>query len=77
MNKIRNLVEGKKSQIAGQTVNKTVYKCVHIEWRLKAAYQEERLLKWKEHFKNLLGKLLDITEKSFIYIVIFICIYNI
>ena len=31
--------------------------------RLKAASQEERLLKWKEHFKKLLGKPPEITDK--------------
>ena len=31
--------------------------------KLKATSQEERLQKWKEHFKNLLGNPPEITDK--------------
>ena len=31
--------------------------------KLKADNQEERLQKWKEHFKNVLGKPPEITDK--------------
>ena len=31
--------------------------------KLKATSQEERLQKWKEYFKNLLGNLSKITDK--------------
>ncbi len=31
--------------------------------KLKAANQEERLQKWKEHFKNLLGNPPEVTDK--------------
>ena len=30
---------------------------------MKAVNQEERLMEWKEHFKNLLGNPLEITDK--------------
>ena len=33
--------------------------------KLKAASQEERRHKWKEHFRNLLGSPFEITEKPF------------
>ena len=31
--------------------------------KLEAAIQQERLLKWKEHFKNLLGNFPEISDK--------------
>ena len=31
--------------------------------KLKTARKEERLQRWKEHFKNLLGNSSDITDK--------------
>ena len=31
--------------------------------KLKAASQEERLLKWKEHFTNLLGNHPEVNDK--------------
>ena len=31
--------------------------------KLKAASQEDRIQKWKEHFKNLLGNFRKVTDK--------------
>ena len=35
----------------------------HLKSKPKAVYLEERLQKWKEHFKNLLRKPPEITDK--------------
>ena len=34
-----------------------------VRAKLKAASQEERLLRWKEHFKDLLENSPDVTDK--------------
>ena len=34
-----------------------------VRAKLKAAHQEERIQKWKEHFKNLLGNFPKVTGK--------------
>ena len=45
------------------TVNEVTGRKSTLRAKLKTACQEERLLKWKEHFKNLLGNSSEITEK--------------
>ena len=62
MDKIRNSVENRQSWIAWQTINEVNRKKRTLRTKLKAASQEERLLKWKEHFENLLGNALEITN---------------
>ena len=37
--------------------------------KLKPTNQEERIYLWKQHFKNLLGKSTQITNKSFTIII--------
>ena len=37
--------------------------------KLKAAGQEERIQKWKEHFKNLLGKSVKVTDEPIMKII--------
>ena len=70
MNRIRNLVEDRQSRFACQTVSGARGKKSTSWAKLKAANQEERLQKWKEHFKNLLGNPPEITNihtKEIIY----------
>ena len=55
LNKIKNSVEDRQSQIAWPTVNKVSGRESTSRAKVKAASQEERLQKWKESFKNLLG----------------------
>ena len=43
---------------------KLVESIAHLNQKLKATYQEKRLEKWKEHFKNLLGNPPEVTEKK-------------
>ena len=62
INKIRNLVEDRKLQLAWQTVNEVSWRKSTPRARLKAATQEEKLDQWKEHFKNLLRNPSEITN---------------
>ena len=43
--------------------NIQIYGCICVQKHLKVASQEERPLKWKEHFKYLLGNPSEITNK--------------
>ena len=49
--------------MAWQTVNEVSGRKSMLRIKLKVASQEERLQKWKEHFKNLLGNPPEITDK--------------
>ena len=53
-NKIRNWEEYRKLRIALQTVNQVNRRKSISKAKLKPVSQEERIQKWKEHFKNLL-----------------------
>ena len=55
---IRNSVADRQFRNVWQTVNE-----VRKRAKLKAACQEERILIWKEDFKNLLGKSPKVTDK--------------
>ena len=63
INKVRNLVEDRHSWIVWQTVNQVIKRKSTSRAKLKTAGQEERLHLWKEHFKNLLGKSLKVTDE--------------
>ena len=63
INKIRNLVEEKESRLAWQTINEVSGRKNISRSKLKAVRQEEWLQKWKEHFKNMLGDIPEITDK--------------
>ena len=63
IDKMRYSVEDRKSQIAWQTVNEVKRRKSTSRAKLKCANQKEKLLKWKEHFKNLLGNSPEITDK--------------
>ena len=65
INKIRNLVEDRQSWISWQTVNELSWRKSKSRTKLEAVSQEKRLLKWKEHFKNLFESPPEITDKSF------------
>ena len=65
INKIRISVEDRQSRIAWHIVNKFRGRKGTSRTKLKAASQEERFQKWKEHFKNLLGN----TQKSMIKLI--------
>ena len=45
-------------------VNEMSRKKSSLRAKLKATSQEERLQKWKEYFKYLLGNILEVTDKS-------------
>ena len=47
-----------------------------LKLKLKATSQEDKLLKWKEHFKNLLGNLPEITNKPTQKIILVIMIFG-
>ena len=68
INKVRNLVENRQSQIAWQTVNENKRKST-LRAKLKVGSQEEQIQMWKEHFKNLFGKPLKVTDKAITKIV--------
>ena len=64
INRIRNSVEDRQSQLAWPTVNEVNGRKSTSRAKLKAANQEERLHNWKEHVKNLLRNSLDKTIKE-------------
>ena len=59
----KNSVEDRQVRLAWQAVNEINGKKSLSRPKLKATSQEERLLKWKEHFKNLLGNQHEIMDK--------------
>ena len=63
MNKIRNSVEDRQSRIAWQTFNEMSREKSNSNAILKAANQKERIQMWKEHFKKLLVKCPNDTDK--------------
>ena len=58
---MRNSVDGR--QLTWKTINEVSRRKSNSKANLKTASQEERLQKWKVHFKNLLGKSSKITDK--------------
>ena len=63
INKIRDSVEGRLSRIVWQTLNGVSKRKSTARAKLKAAWQEERILMWKQPFKNLSGYSPKITEE--------------
>ena len=61
--KTKNSVEDRQSRMACQTVNEVSRKSTS-RGKLKLAGQEESNHRWKEHFKNQLGKPPEITVKT-------------
>ena len=61
--KAKSKSEDRQSQIAWQTVNEGNRRKSTLRAKLKVASQEERIQKWKEHFKNLLGNSTKVTDK--------------
>ena len=62
IDKIRDSVEDRQSRIAWQTINE-VSRRNTAKAKLKAANRQERIKLWKQHFKNLLGNPLKITQE--------------
>ena len=63
IDKIRDSVEDRQSRIAWQTLNEVSRRKSTAKAKLKAASQEERIKLWEQHFKNLLGNPLKITDE--------------
>ena len=58
-----NSVEDRQSRIAWQAVNEVSRRKSASGEKLNVACQEEILMKWKEHFKNLIRNPLEISYK--------------
>ena len=56
-------MEDRQSRIAWQTINKVSRRKSTAKAKLKAASQQERVKLWEQHFKNLLGNPLKITDE--------------
>ena len=63
INNIRDSVEDRQSRIAWQTVNEFSRRKSTVRAKLKAASQEEQIHLWKQHFENLLGRPLKVTDE--------------
>ena len=63
IDKIRDSVEDRQSKIAWQTINKVSRRKSTAKAKLKAANQQERVKLWKQHFENLLGNPLKVTNE--------------
>ena len=63
MDKIRDSVEDRQSRIAWQTINEVSRRKSTAKAKLKAASQQEGVKLWEQHFKNLLGNPLEITDE--------------
>ena len=56
INKIKFSVEDRQYQLAWLTIKDVSERKSSSRAKLRFASKEERLQKWKEHYKNLLGK---------------------
>ena len=63
IDKIRDSVEDRPSRIAWQTINEVSGRKSTVKAKLKAAYQQERIKLWKQHFENLLGNPPKVTHE--------------
>ena len=63
IDKIRDSVEDRQSRIALQTINEVSRRKNTAKAKLKAANQQKRIKLWKQHFENLLGNSLKITDE--------------
>ena len=64
INKIGHSVEHRQSRIAKETINEVSKRKSTAREKRKADSQEERIHLWKEHFKNLHGKLPRVTDET-------------
>ena len=64
INKIRNSVEDRQSQIAWHIINEMRKSKSTSRAKLKTVRQEERIQKWKEHFLNTLRNSPKVTDKT-------------
>ena len=63
IDKIRDSVEDRQSSIAWQTINEVSRRKSTAKAKLKAASQQQRVKLWKQHFENLLGNPLKVTNE--------------
>ena len=61
---INNAAINKQAALTWQTVNEISGRKSSSQAKLKAANQNERIEKWKDHFENLLGKAPSILQKE-------------
>ena len=62
IDKITDSVEDRLSRRAWHTINEVSRRKSTVRAKLKATSQQERILLWKEHFKNLFGKPPKVTH---------------
>ena len=63
IDKIKDSVEDRQSRIAWQTINEVSRRKSTAKAKLKAASQQVRVKLWKQHFKNLQGNPLKVTNE--------------
>ena len=63
IDKMRDSVEDRQSRIARQTINEVSRRKSTAKAKLKAANQQERIKLWKQHFENLWGNPLKVTQE--------------
>ena len=56
-------MEDRQSRIAWQTINEVSRRKSTAKAKLKATNQQERIKLWKQHFENLVGKPLKVTNE--------------
>ena len=66
---IKNASINKQSRIAWQTVNEISGRKTTNQSKLRAKNDEERIIKWKDHFSNLLGQPPNIIDKPIIKVI--------
>ena len=69
VSKIRKSVDDKQLQLAWQTVQEVSWRRSTLKAKLEAASQDERLQKWREHFKNLFWKPTKIIDNLIVEII--------
>ena len=63
IDKIRESMEDRQSRIARQTINEVSRRKSTAKAKLKAASLQEKVKLWKQHFENLLGNPLKVTNE--------------
>ena len=63
INEIKQAADNKQTALAWKIVNEISGRKSSNRGRLKATSQEDRLDKWKTHFKNLLGNAPEVSDK--------------
>ena len=64
IDRIENTSENKQSSLGWQTLNEITVRKKSTKAKIKASNQEERLKKWMNHFKNLLGKSPTVSDST-------------